>query len=83
MTSGSQRRDRDICLSNNGHALKCQQMSRVESSRDKILDAACFIFASRVPLNGRDSCDFAFGIEFRETDSLFNYHQAIYDTSLL
>jgi len=54
-----------------------------ESSRDKSLDAACLIFLSPVPVIGRDGCDFAFGIEFRETDSLFNYHQIIYDTSLL
>ena len=80
VTPGSKRRNRDICLSNNGHARKYRQMSRVQSNRDKILDAACFIFASRVPVNGRDGCDFAFFvIEFRETDSLFNCHQAIYD----
>ena len=28
---------------------------------------------------GPDCCDFAFGIEFKETDFLFNDHQTIYD----
>jgi hypothetical protein len=32
---------------------------------------------------GRDGCGFTFGIEFRDTDLLFNDHQAIYDAPLL
>jgi len=66
VASGSQRRNRDICLANKGYARKCQQVSRVELSRNKSLDASSFIVASRVPVIGRDGCDFAFGVEFRK-----------------
>jgi hypothetical protein len=36
MASGSQRRNRDICLTNNGHALKCQQMSKSSRAETRV-----------------------------------------------
>jgi hypothetical protein len=58
------------------------ESSRVESCRVKTLDAACFIFVSRVPVTGRDGCDFTLGIEIRKAN-IFKDHQAMYDTSPL
>ena len=45
------------------------RVESLESCRVKSLDAACFIFASRTPVIGRDGCYFASGNECSKVDA--------------
>jgi hypothetical protein len=61
-----------LTVTTSGNAYTPAESSRVEyheSCRVKSFDAACFIFVSRVPVSGRDGCDFALGIEIRKAKS--------------